>query len=153
MKRTKIFKHHYDYRTFDTNIPEYVAFVVEVMRSRSQQCCNIINDFIEYVNTLDCKCTYPMMYNALYSMEYALSDIKQYYNQLNDLLKEHNADSKVIAYEQNESDKRIAKKFAESKNALDKAMALVDEFGVCVIENDDKKYALTNARVKEKKKE
>lgn len=152
MKRTKIFKRHYDYREFDTNIPEYVAFVVQTMRSRSDQCCNIVNDYIGYLEMISCRCSYQMMYNSLYQMGYNLSEIKQYYNQLNDILKEHNNDTKVIQYENNLIDRKLANKLADSKNALDKAMHIVDEFGICTIENDDKKYVLTNAQVKKGKR-
>lgn len=93
-----------------------------------------------------------MMYNSLYQMGYNLSEIKQYYNQLNDILKEHNNDTKVIQYENNMIDRKLANKLADSKNALDKAMHIVDEFGACTIENDDRKYVLTNAQVKKGKR-
>lgn len=152
MKRTKIFKKHYNYIEFDTNILDYVAFVVASRRAQKEQCCNIVDDFIGYITTLSRKCSYQMMYNALYSSGYSLADIKQYYNQLNDILKEHNADTKVIQYENNMIDRKLVNKLAESKNALDKSMQLVDEFGACTIENDGKKYVLTNARIKEKTK-
>ena len=92
-----------------------------------------------------------MMYDFLYDNEYSLSDIKQYYNQLNDILKEHNRLMDNENYVQHYIDKKLLERNIKDKKSFDNMIRLVDMFGATTIENDNKKYVLTNAQVKERK--
>lgn len=153
MRNTKIYKHHYDYHEFDTNIPEYVEYIVNVNRVKLEQCSNVVNDFISFSYSLnDHKITWQMFYNYLYDAGYSLKDIKDYYSQLKDILIEHNREFDSPQHVQHLIDKRVMEGRIKDKNSIDNAMKLVDTFGATTIENDDgNKYVLTNAMVKERR--
>lgn len=153
MKNTKIYKHHYDYHDFDTNIPDYVEYIVSVNRAKMEQCSNVVNDFISFSYSLnDHKITWQMFYNYLYDEGYSLSEIKQYYNQLKDILMEHNNELNSSQHVQHEIDKRVMEERVKDRQSMNNAIALVDTFGATTIENDNgNKYVLTNAMVKERK--
>lgn len=152
MKRMKIYKHHYDYKLFDTNIQDYVEYIVRINRSKIENAKNIVSDFLSFCYSLnDQKINYKMMYDLLYDNEYSLSDIKQYYNQLNDILKEHNRLMDNENYVQHYIDKKLLERNIKDKKSFDNMIKLVDMFGATTIENDNKKYVLTNAQVKERK--
>lgn len=153
MKNTKIYKAHYDYHNFDTNISEYVEYIVNIQRQRKEQISNIVNDLLAYSNSIDdMKISYQMFYGYLYDEGYTLSEIKEYYNLLKDILMEHNRNMDNPAHVQHEIDKRVMEGRVKDKKSWENAEKIVDEFGATVIENDNgKKYVLTNAMTKERK--
>ena len=153
MKNTKIYKHHYDYHAFDTNISDYVEYIVNIQRAKLEQCSNVVNDFISFSYSMnDHKITLQMFYNYLYDEGYSLSEIKEYYNQLKDILIEHNNELNSPQHVQHVIDKKVMEERVKDRRSMDNAMKLVDTFGATNIENDNgSKYVLTNAMVKERK--
>ena len=148
-------KHHYDYRLFDTNIADYLDYVIHMYRSKQlENQTDIITKFISDITSIDTVISYVQFYQILYSLDYTLSEIKQYYNQLKDLLIEHNNEvSKKMESMKDEEDRKRFQRYVNDKLITDHSCKLVDEFGTVIIENDNgKKYVLTNALVKEKKK-
>lgn len=153
MKNTKIYKAHYDYKSFDTNIPEYVEYIVNINRQKMQDVKSVISDFISFSYSLnDHKITYQMFYNYLTDEGYSMRDIKEYYNQLNDILKEHNRLIDSPSHVEHEIDKKLMEGRIKDKKSLENMTKLVDTFGSTVIETNDKRYVLTNALRKKGKK-
>lgn len=149
MKRTKIFKHHYDYLEFDTNIKEYVSMIIEIHRIQKEQ-NSIITEYRLYLQNLDSPTDLNNMYEILLE-NYSEWDIKNNYYQLRDLLQDHNRRFKESAYVLHQIDKKLLDERIKDKNGIDTVCKLVDEFGACKFENDGKQYTLTNAQVKLKK--
>ena len=92
-----------------------------------------------------------MFYNYLYDEGYTLNEIKEYYNQLKDILIEHNNELNSPQHVQHSIDKKVMESRVKDRKSMDNCMKLVDTFGATTIENDNKKYVLTNAKVKERK--
>lgn len=154
MKNTKIYKAHYDYHSFDTNIPDYVEYVVNIQRTRKEQVTNIIKDFLSFAYSFDDKkITWQLFYNYLYDEGYSLSDIKDYYHQLKDILIEHNNEIQSPSHVQHEIDKGLMEGRMKDKKSIENMTKLVDTFGATTLENDNgKTYVLTNAVGKRGKK-
>lgn len=154
MKRTKIYKHHYDYHKFDTNIPEYVDYIVNVSRKKMETISNIIVDFINYADSVkDMKISYPMMYKYLYDNGYNIYDIKNYYNMIRDLLYEHNKYFDSNEYVQHQIETKTIHNMIQDKKSWLNAEKMADTFGTVIIENDNKdKYVLYKAERKDKYK-
>lgn len=149
MKHTKIYKHHYNYQEFDTNITEYVSMIVEINRLQKEQ-VSIISTYRSYLNNLECTTTLDNMYDVLLQ-EYSESDIKSSYYQLRDLLRDHNAKFRTEQFVSHQIDKKLIEGRIADKHSLETMVHMVDEFGVCRFENDGKQYCITNARVKIRK--
>ena len=148
-------KHHYDYKLFDTNIPDYLEYIINMYKTKLYvKQSDIITNFIQSIISIDTMISYVQFYKILYGLDYTLSEIKQYYQQLKDLLIEHNNEIALkIESQQDDMARKRFQKMVNEKMLSDHTCKLVDEFGTVVIENDNgKKYVLTNALVKEKKK-
>ena len=146
-------KHHYDYHSFDTNIFEYVEYIMNVNRNRISNNIHIITKFLEFANDYDDrKISYQVMYKYLFDVGYTMHDIKDSYQQLKDILNEHNIEILSPGKTQHIIDKKLMEQNINDHRSLASAEKLVDVFGATTIENDEgKKYVLTNARVKERK--
>lgn len=142
-------KHHYDYHDFDTNISEYVEFLVEKNRDKLEQAeMNIVYDFINVLSQYDKPMSYPLFYETLYSLGYSISDIKPFYQMLKDILLDHNAKC-VCQQDINETaERKLVEWKINDRRAFESAIKSVDTFGYVTVEHNGKKYVLTNAQIK-----
>ena len=153
MKSMKIYKHHYDYKMFDTNIPQYVEYIVNLNRNKMEQVNHIINSFIQFAYSFDDrKITYQMFYNFLQDEGYSMHDIKDSYQQLKDIMLEHNNMYNSPSRLQHEIDKKVLESRINDKKSFDSMTRLVDTFGATTIETGDKKYVLSNVEKIRRKK-
>lgn len=144
-------KAHYEYQLFDTNIMDYVEWLVQSRREKIEQGNkNIVHDFIKILDGYDKKISYQQFYQIFQGLEYGINDIKQYYQILKDIMISHNAEQ----YIQEKIDGIVDRKFIEAKvkdkNMIENLEKTVDSFGCVTIDDNGKKYVLTNAQIKRK---
>lgn len=144
-------KTHYEYQSFDTNIMDYVEWLVNAKRTKLEQGNkNIVHDFIEIVDGYDKKISYQQFYQIFQGLEYGINDVKQYYQMLKDIMMSHNAEQYVMENTDNIVDRKFIEAKAKDKNMMENLEKTVDSFGCVTIDDNGKKYVLTNAQIKRK---